>query len=125
MKPNIKLPDSLLWNTKARKGFVFRGYETYAHELCRIFGIHRTTFSHRMESGWALEAALVAEPEGGWCVANAHILAEHPDVQLYCQTMMDNYFAEKNKVKRVKVVFEPGRYMKLPSKIEEFTNERT
>lgn len=124
MNKQIEIPNPILWSNKCRKWFTFCGYDTYTQELCRIFGVQRSTFGHRVESGWPMEAVVTAESEGGWNINNAFLLADDVDVQHYCQSKMDEYFEQKALYIRVAVEHAPGKNMPLPSKVEQFAAQQ-
>jgi hypothetical protein len=114
-----------MWTTQSRKQFNFCGYDTYASELCHVFGVRRSTFQNRIVCGWPLAAALVAESSGGWCSNNAFLLAERPEVLAYCKAMMDAYMAEKLMNLRNIDVLEAGSEIKLPGKVQQFVEQNT
>lgn len=120
----IEIPTPIMWSTKCRKWYSFCGYDTYTSELIRIFGINRATFLNRVSSGWPLAAALTAEPEGGWSLNNAHILAERPEIKKYCQTLMDQYMKQKKKHVRKTVELNAGSHIGLPSRVQQFADDQ-
>ena len=105
------------------RSYAFCGYDTFGAELCRIFGVHRSTFEARMGHGWPLEAALTAETKRGWNVKNAYVLAAQPAVKEYCQAKMDAFFDERDQfIPPVHVNQAPE--LAMPIKVREFLQSK-
>lgn len=78
------------------KWYNFYGHIINIKELADIFDIPHMTVVKRLESGWPLEAALLADKKQQWTINNVHFFQTQINTA-EIQSRLDKHFAPKSK----------------------------
>lgn len=90
----ITYEQAVEYDSNPVKWFVFHGHITNLHELASIFNICHNTLLKRLDAGWGLESALIANAHD-WTIRTVRYLQNAPETATTVKTTLDRHFAPK------------------------------
>lgn len=111
----ITYEQAAAYEASRTKWIKVHGHITHIFELAQIFDIPHLTLKKRLEAGWPLESALVADKKQQWTINNVKFLQLQPATKIEVINTLDAHFYPNNKKikivsNRVPVVIDGGTY---------------
>ena len=93
---SITYEQAVAYESSRVKWYNICGYVTNIKELCdEVFHIPHVTVVKRLQAGWPLEAAFIADKDQCWSKANVSFLQAQPSTKTKFELMVKSHFAPK------------------------------